>query len=93
MLVLKGHVVAGDIQNSPVVDRHAVRVAAKIFEYPVRTAERRFAVDHPLDLSERVGQLGKRGGFPQRGDCAGKAQEVFPESVFGRFKEEPPEQP
>ena len=92
LFVLKSHLTLADVQYSPVVDGNAVCVTAKIFQHPVQTTEGRFAVDHPLGLSQRCDQLGKHGGFPERGDLAGEAQKISPESVFERFEKEPPKQ-
>jgi hypothetical protein len=89
---LKRHLTIVDIPYPAVVDGHAVRIAAEVFQYPVSAAEGRLTVDDPFDTSERCGQREESGGFPECLDLSGEAEEIIPESVFESFEEEPPEE-
>ncbi|HZL55928.1 MAG TPA: hypothetical protein VFC21_02535 [Bryobacteraceae bacterium] len=89
LLVLKSHLAVADVQYPPVVEGHAVRITAEVFQHPVRSAEGGFAVNDPIDPSERCGQREESGRLFQILDLSGKARKVFPESVFERFGKEP----
>ena len=93
LLVLKGDLAIGDTEQTLIADRDSVRVAAKIFENLLRTAEWRLGVDHPFHAAERCEQRPEPGRVPEPFDGTGKLEQIVLKGRLKRFQKKPPEKP
>ena len=86
LLVLKGDLAIGDTEQTLIADRDSVRVAAKIFENLLRTAEWRLGVDHPFHAAERSEQRPEPGRIPEPFDGTGELEQIVLKGRLKRFQ-------
>jgi hypothetical protein len=82
VLIAEAHVVVVQVEQPLVGDRHAVRVAADVFQNLLRTIEGSFRIHDPLGLP---GGLEMRGKRRRIGEDVERAGEVEPPGLEGRL--------
>src|ERR1700693_2598239 len=88
VFIPEGDLIVVDVEQALVGEGNAVSIAAQVFEYLLRAAERRLGVDYPFTFAKRREIVEEVLAIRQRLEISKELQLILIESGFQRFQKQ-----